>query len=97
VPTRSTAASASRVSNGQGTAASIMARANPVTSSAVSPFACSNARKAPIWAGVASPEATILMVSSASAAPSASRRLRRARTSGQFSPTTGPGRARRGL
>ncbi len=68
VPTRSTAASASPSARGQGTAASTMARARPVTSSAVSPLACSRDRNAPSWAGVASPERTILSVSSASAA-----------------------------
>ncbi len=41
---------------------------DPVTSSAVSPLACSRARKAPTCAGVASPARTISSVSSASVA-----------------------------
>ena len=47
VPTRSTAASTSFCASGHGTAASTMARASPVTSSAVSPLACNRTRKAP--------------------------------------------------
>src|ERR1700683_3843049 len=73
--------------SGHGTAAAIMARARPVTSSAVSPLACRRVRNAPIWAGVASPAKTTPMVSSASDKVSGSRRDRRARTSGQLSAT----------
>ncbi len=97
VPTRSTVTAPSGPGpRGHGTAASSMARASPVTSSAVSPFACSSVRKAPICAGVASPRSTTPSASSASLALSDSRSDSRARMSGQLSPTTGPGPARPG-
>ncbi len=95
VPTRSTTTPPPG-SSGQGTAAATMARASPVTSSAVSPLACSRTRKAPTCTGVASPARTTPSASSASAAVSDSRRDSRARISGQLSPTTGPDRARPG-
>ena len=73
VPTRSTTTGspsgpdqAARGSSGHGTAASTMARASPVTSSAVSPLACSRVRKAATCAGVASPARTTPNASSAS-------------------------------
>src|SRR5580704_13579217 len=83
VPTRSTTTVSSGRPKGHGTATSTMARARPVTSSAVSPFACSNVRNAPTWAGVASPAKTTRMVASACAVVSASWRESVARTSGQ--------------
>src|SRR5450755_957793 len=75
-------------SSDSGTAAPIRARARPVTSSIASPLACSKVRKAPICTGVASPESTRPKIASVSASVRDSRRVNRARTSGQLSPTT---------